>query len=66
MRYDWSKADRRYGLRAHVELAIQRYKRIIGSVMNARALPQQKTEGWGSATALNMMTNLGMPVSEKI
>jgi hypothetical protein len=55
-----------YGLRAHVDLAIQRYKRIIGSVMKARALPQQKTEVWFTASALNTMTNLGMPVSVKI
>lgn len=54
-----------YGLRAHVELAIQRYKRIIGSVMKARALPQQRTEAWVSASALNIMTNLGRPVSVK-
>lgn len=55
-----------YGLRSRVELAIQRYKRIIGNCMKARALPQQKTEAWFGATALNMMTNLGMPVSVKI
>ncbi len=55
-----------YGLRSRVELAIQRYKRIIGNCMKARALPQQKTEAWFSASALNMMTNLGMPVSVKI
>lgn len=64
-RIAWQKKNG-YGLRAHVELAIQRYKRIIGSVMKARALPQQKTEAWVSASALNMMTNLGMPVSVKI
>jgi hypothetical protein len=29
-------------------------------------LPQQKAEAWVSASALNMMTNLGMPVSVKI
>jgi hypothetical protein len=29
-------------------------------------LPQQKTEAWISASALNRMTNLGMPVSVKI
>src|SRR5450830_1913497 len=34
--------------------------------MNARALPQQKTEAWFSVSALNRMTNLGMPVSVKI
>lgn len=55
-----------YGLRAHAELAMQRYKRIIGSAMKARQLPQQKTEAWVSASALNIMSNLGMPVSVKI
>jgi hypothetical protein len=34
--------------------------------MKARALPQQNTEAWVSAFALNMMTILGMPVSVKI
>jgi hypothetical protein len=64
-RIAWQKTNG-YGLRAHVELAIQRYKRIIGSVMKARALPQQEAEAWVSASAHNMMTNLGMPVSVKI
>jgi hypothetical protein len=64
-RIAWQKKNS-YGLRSYAELAIQRYKRIIGSVMKARALPQQKAEAWVSASALNMMTNLGMPVSVKI
>ncbi|MDD5267215.1 MAG: hypothetical protein PHO08_08825 [Methylococcales bacterium] len=34
--------------------------------LKARALPQQKTEAWISASALNPMTNPGMPVSIKI
>lgn len=55
-----------YNLRNHVELAMQRYKRIFGNTMKARALPQQKTEAWISVSALNRMTNLGMPVSVKI
>lgn len=55
-----------YNLRSHVELAMQRYKRIVGYIMKARALPQQKTEAWISASALNRMTYLGMPVSVKI
>ena len=64
-RIGWQKqAD--YGLRSYIELAIQRYKGIIGNCMNARALPQQKTEAWVNASALNRMTNLGMPVSVKI
>ena len=55
-----------YGLRAHAELAMQRYKRIIGVALKARKLPQQRTEAWVSASALNTMSNLGMPVSVKL
>lgn len=64
-RMGWQKKTD-YGLRSYIELAIQRYKGIIGNTMKARALPQQKTEAWVSASALNIMTNLGMPVSVKI
>ena len=64
-RMGWQKKTD-YGLRSYIELAIQRYKCIIGSTMKARALPQQKTEAWVSASALSIMTNLGMPVSVKI
>jgi hypothetical protein len=45
---------------------MQRYKRLLGNTIKARALPQQKTEAWASAFALNRMTSLGMPVSIKI
>jgi hypothetical protein len=55
-----------YNLRNYAELAMQRYKRILGNTMKARALPQQKTEAWISVSALNRMTNLGMPVSVKV
>jgi hypothetical protein len=39
-----------YNLRSYVELAMQRYKRLFGNTMKARALPQQKTEAWISAS----------------
>ena len=45
---------------------MQRYKRIFGNTMKARALPQQKLEAWISVFALNRMTNLGMPMSVKV
>jgi len=61
----WQKKNN-YGLRSYAELDIQRYKRIFGGSMKARALPRQKSEAWVSASALNIMTNLGMPVSAKI
>jgi hypothetical protein len=55
-----------YNLRNYAELAVQRCNRIFGNSMKARALPQQKAEACISASALNRMTNLGMPVSVKI
>ncbi len=64
-RIAWQKKTG-FGLRNYAELAMQRYKRIFGNAMKARALPQQKTEAWLSASALNRMTNLGMPVSFRI
>jgi len=45
---------------------IDPYKRIFGNMMKARALPQQITETRISASALNRMTNLGMPISVKV
>jgi hypothetical protein len=38
---------------------MQRYKRIFGNTMKARALPQQKTEAWINVSALNRIRNLG-------
>ena len=64
-RMAWQKITG-YHLRNYVELAVQRYKRLFGNTMKARALPQQKTEARISASALNIMTNLGMPRSVKI
>lgn len=55
-----------YGLRNFIELAIQRFKRIFGNTMKTRELPQQKTEARIGASALNRMTQLGMPISVKI
>jgi len=55
-----------YNLRNYAELAMQRYKRIFGNTMKARALPQQKTGAWISVSALNRMTYPGMPVSVKV
>jgi len=64
-RIGWQKLTG-YGLRAYAELAIQRYKRIIGNTMKARELPQQKAEVQVSGRLLNVMTGLGMPVSIKV
>jgi hypothetical protein len=55
-----------YFLRNYAELAVQRFKRIFGNTLKARALPPQKTEARIAASALNRMTQLGMPISIKI
>ena len=64
-RMSWQKATG-YSKRNYVELAIRRIKEIFGNTLKARALPQQKTEAWITAKALNRMTQLGMPISAKI
>ena len=63
-RMAWQKQTH-YGRRALVELAMLRYKTIIGPKMKARELSRQKTEAAVSVRVLNRMTNIGMPVSVK-
>ena len=43
-----------------------RYKTIIGRGLRARTLPSQKTEARVACSALNRMTRLGIPVSQRI
>ena len=64
-RMEWQK-KMNYGLRALVELAMLRYKTIIGPKLKARKMPQQKTEAQVSARVINRMTSLGMPKSVKV
>jgi hypothetical protein len=64
-RMAWQK-ETGYGLRALVELAMLRYKTLIGPKLKARKLSQQKTEAAVSVRVLNIMTALGMPISVKI
>ena len=64
-RISWQK-KMNYGLRSHVELAMLRYKTIIGPKLKARKLAQQKTEAEVSVRVINKMTSLGMPISVKI
>ena len=61
----WQKRTN-YGLRALVELAMLRYKTIIGPKLKTRELFQQKAEAVISVRVLNRMTGLGMPVSIKV
>ena len=64
-RMAWQK-KMNYGLRALVELAMLRYKTIIGPKLKARKILQQKTEAQISARVINRMTGLGMPKSVNV
>jgi len=60
----WYKM-RKYGLQNYAELAMQRYKRIIGPKMHSRDIRRQKNEAVIATSILNKFTNLGMPISVK-
>jgi hypothetical protein len=64
-RRGWQKAVN-YGRRSLGEVAMMRYKTVIGRCLHARTLPTQKTEAAASCKVINIMTRLGMPVSQRI
>jgi hypothetical protein len=48
-----------------MEVAMFRYKKVIGRGLHARTLPAQKTEAKVACKMLNIMTGLGVPVSRR-
>ena len=64
-RLGWQKAVD-YGRRSLGEVAMFRYKTLIGRRLHARTLPTQKTEAAVGCKVINLMTRLGMPVSQRI
>jgi hypothetical protein len=64
-RRGWQKAVG-YGKRALVETAMFRSKTLIGPTLRARTIKTQKTEARIACSVINRMTQLGMPVSERI
>jgi transposase len=64
-RLGWQKAVN-YGQRSLGEVAMMRYKTVIGRRLHARTLPTQKAEAAAGCKVLNVMTRLGMPVSQRI
>jgi hypothetical protein len=64
-RRGWQKAVG-YGKRALVEAAMFRYKTLIGSRLRTRTLPAQKSEARVACSLINRMTELGMPVSQRL
>jgi hypothetical protein len=64
-RLGWQKAVN-YGRRSLGEVAMMRYKTVIGRRLHARNPPMQKTEAAVGCKVINVMTRLGMPVSQRI
>jgi hypothetical protein len=64
-RLGWQRAVG-YDCRSLGEVAMLRYKVLIGRSLHARALPTQRTEAKVACKVINIMTGLGMPVSRRI
>ena len=60
------KDEVKYHRRSLVEVAMFRYKTILGDKINARKFENEKTEVRINCSILNVMSSLGMPVSVKI
>jgi hypothetical protein len=58
----WQK-NRQYRRRNFSELGVQRYQRILGNVMHARVIINQKQEAMIGCGVINKMTSLRMPAS---
>ena len=64
-RLGWQRTVQ-YGRRSLVEVAMLRYKVLIGRSLRARTLPAQKAEAKAACAVINRLTSLGMPTSRKI
>jgi transposase len=64
-RLGWQKAVN-YGCRSLGEVAMMRYKTLIGRRLHARTLPMQRAEAAAGCKVINVMTRHEMPVSQRI
>ena len=64
-RRGWEKAVG-YGKRSLVETAMFRYKTLIGPTLRARNFTAQQVEARIACSVINRMTELGMPVSQRV
>jgi transposase len=64
-RLGWQRAVN-YGRRSLGEVAMMRYKALIGRHLHARTLSKQKAEAAAGCKVINVMTRLGMPVSQRL
>jgi transposase len=63
-RLGWQKAVN-YGRRSLGEVAMMRYKTVIGRRLHARTLSTQKAEAAAGCKVINIITRLGIPVSHR-
>ena len=61
----WKKL-KGYHLRSLAETGMYRFKILFGGNLKSRTFQGQQSEGYVKSKALNIMTNLGMPQSERI
>lgn len=64
-RAEWKKKSG-YHRRSLSETAMFRFKTIFGSTLYSRKFKKQKTEAKIKVKCLNIMTGIGMPISQKI
>ncbi len=64
-RLGWQRAVQ-YGRQSLGEVAMMRYKQVIGRSQLARTLPAQKLEAAVGCKVMNIMTSLGMPATFKV
>ena len=64
-RMEWQR-ESGYKRRSLVENSFYRYKTIIGRRLHARNLSNQQKEAKRGGAAVNYMTQLGMPVSQRV
>ena len=64
-RRGWERAVG-YGKRSLVETAMFRYKTLIGSTLRARKFAMQQVEARVAGSVINRMTELGMPLSQRV
>ena len=55
-----------YGKRSLVETALFRYQTLLGPALRARQFSAQKIEARMACSVINRMTELGMPLSQRV
>lgn len=63
---NWTAYDAALRCRSLGEVAMMRYKHLIGRSLRVRSLSTQKVETALGCKVMNIMTSLGMPATRKV